>query len=129
NEHAGAVARGDALEPGRSAARDEQRRGERNAAGPVRRVIRAACELVDAADRPQLDAGGDVSPGRVVEEEWLEAAEKLRAVVQDDVVGEELGARQAEQRGRERRLAAAREPGEEEGASPERDASRVQRMG
>ena len=122
-----ALPRGQALEARLPPARQHDRRAERHAAHAVRGVERVARILVPPPDGREREAWPEPGAGRGVEEERLEAAEYLPAVVQDDVVGEELQAVRGE-RGRERRLARAGEAGEQEPAPVERHARGVQRM-
>ena len=105
---------------------EHDRRSEAHAADAVRRVEGVARVLVRASDGDEGDALGEAGAGARVEQQRLEAPMDAGAIVQHDVVGEQLGARCAEERGGERRLAAAGKPREEEAAPAERDAGRMQ---
>ena len=94
----------------------------------MRRVVGVAREHVPPAEGAQRRPLSEPGAGLLVEEQRLEAAVDLAAVVQDDVVGEQLGPGHGEQRGGERGLARPRKPGEHERSPVDRDARGMQRV-
>ena len=91
-------------------------------------MIGVAREHVAPAEGAQRLPLTEPGPALLVEQQWLEAAVDLPAVVQDDVVGEQLRPGHGEQRGGEGGLPGAGQTGEHECPPVDRDARGMQRV-